>query len=250
MLLIKNALSLTMSMLISLPGLAESKSNLVMASLPQIPWKISQRFTPINRGTLSTTTGGGTRGVCEADSEQKLISLIPKDNIGSTLSGRPTFYWFVSTSQAKTVEFAILDEDKKLFYKTTFALPPTSGIIGFSLPKEAPELKLGQPYRWYMAIACNPGVTEDQLFSEGLVERMTLSSKLAKEIKYAKPEQLSTVYAKHGIWHETLTTLVKRRCTQPTRPTVVDDWQQLLQSVDLENLVDVPLVNICKPKTR
>ncbi|MGV0106699.1 hypothetical protein NSTCB13_05531 [Nostoc sp. DSM 114160] len=49
------------------------------------------------------------------------------------------------------------------------------------------------------------------------------------------------MYAASGIWYEVLHTLVQQRLSDPRDRTVMANWQALLESVGLKDLVSKPL---------
>ncbi|MBD2438953.1 DUF928 domain-containing protein [Nostoc sp. FACHB-110] len=223
----------------------------ITASLPkgfsQVPrrlqnWQISQKFTPPNRQAPRTTAGGGTRGGACLASKKNLQPLIPQNKLGLTLAERPSFYWFVSPNSIQTGEFSLLDGDD-IVYSTTVKLPDKPGIMGFTLPSNAPSLKVGEQYHWYFAIACSLEDTGKQTTIDGWVERIQTTPALSKQLASTNPKQLSQVYASAGIWHEALQILVQQRLTNPSDRTVIVNWRAFLDSVGLNNLVSQPLIN-------
>ncbi|MEA5568471.1 DUF928 domain-containing protein [Anabaena sp. UHCC 0399] len=251
--LIAVPLSLGLSIIYILPrvGIAESPRRLQN-------WQISQKFIPPNRQAPRTTAGGGSRGdSCDLASNETLQPLIPQNKLGLTLAERPTLYWFVPQISVPTAHFSILD-DKGIVYATTVKLPNKPGIIGFTLPSNAPSLKVGKQYHWYFAIACNPEEPEKEMTVDGWIERIQTTSALSQQLARTNPQQLSQVYANAGIWHEALHTLVKQRLANPNDRqspavgdlTVTANWQVLLESVGLKNLVSQPLINKYRENTQ
>ncbi|GET36618.1 DUF928 domain-containing protein [Microseira wollei] len=51
---------------------------------------------PPNRGMPKTTQGTGSRG-CTLSEPVTVTLLVPNDHNGQTISGRPTFFWHVSS---------------------------------------------------------------------------------------------------------------------------------------------------------
>ncbi|WP_392535218.1 DUF928 domain-containing protein [Nostoc sp. C117] len=230
----------------SLPRMVRAESLIALKFQRLQNWQISQRFIPPNRNAPQTTAGGGSRG---GSSQGTLIPLMPPNKLGLTFAEHPTFYWFVPQMPGQTAHFSIL-EDNRIFYETTFKLPNESGIIGFTLPTKAPSLEVGKKYHWYMSIASSPEELADEISVEGWVERIQPTADLLKQIARTNPKELSQVYATAGIWYEVLDTLVKQRLTEPSDRTVLANWQALLQSVGLNNLVSKPLVNSCNSQTK
>ncbi|WP_448275023.1 DUF928 domain-containing protein [Nostoc sp. DSM 114160] len=70
---------------------------------------------------------------------------------------------------------------------------------------------------------------------------MQPTNDLSKQLARTNPKQLSQVYAASGIWYEVLHTLVQQRLSDPRDRTVMANWQALLESVGLKDLVSKPL---------
>lgn len=235
-------LSIGLSIISSLPKIGLSESP-VARRFPNL--QISQKFIPPNRQAPRTTSGGGSRGTFCEGSKETLIPLIPPNKLGLTLGERPTFYVFVPQIPVKNAFFSLLDKNN-IVYTTTFALPQKPGIIGFTLPANAPSLKVGKQYQWYVAIACSLDEPEQEMAVNGWVERIqptrTFSTKLAR----TNPKEVSQVYANAGIWYEALHTLIKQRLNAPGDRTFIANWRAFLESAGLKNLVSQPLINNSK----
>ncbi|MEH1944904.1 MAG: DUF928 domain-containing protein [Nostoc sp.] len=246
------AFPITLVLLISsLPKIAIAESPVTLKSQKLQNWQISQNFIPPNRKAPQTTAGGATRGgdECSLEGKKSLIALMPANKLGLTITERPTFYWFVQQMPLQTAQFSLLD-DEGILYKTTFKLPNQSGIIGFTLPAQAPSLKVDKQYYWYVAIACDSEEPEQKITVGGWVQRIQPTPDLLRQLSKTNPKQLSQAYAKNGIWYEVLHTLAQQRLNNPSDRTVMANWQALLESVGLKNLVSKPLVNIYNPQTK
>ena len=64
---------------------------------------------------------------------------------------------------------------------------------------------------------------------------------MAYQIEKASPKQRVALYAKHGIWHETLATLLDLRRTQPDDDLLALAWKEMLKAVKLEKLIQEPI---------
>lgn len=213
------------------------------------PKKFSLNFKPPKRGAPRSTAGGATRGACLAGS-RALVPLMPKESIGLTVAERPSFFVYTPPTRNQTAEFLLLTkDDTEVVYQTTFTLPKQAGVIRFDLPKEAPALKVGQEYHWFITLQCDPnrGPSGNPTI-EGWVERIEPTPALTQALTTAPPENLPGIYAEAGIWHETLTSLADRRRDTPDNPKLLSDWRDLLRSVGLDGVATEPLVECCLAK--
>lgn len=234
-------ISMTVLVISSLPRIVIAESPVALKFPRFQSWQISQKFIPPNRNAPQTTAGGATRGgSCYLQGKETLTALMPLNKSGLTLAERPTFYLFIPQIPVQTARFSLLDGDD-IVYDTTFKLPKQLGIIGFTLPSKAPGLKVSKNYHWYMSIACGSEELAEAITVDGWVERIQPTTDLSKQLARTNPKHLSQVYAASGIWYEVLHTLVQQRLSDPSDRTVIANWQELLESVGLKNLVSKPL---------
>jgi hypothetical protein len=205
---------------------------------------ISQAFNVPDRGAPPVTSGGATRGGCE-QKEQRLISLMPKQKLGLTYKERPTFFWHKSQKNLQTAEFLLLDDKDNLIYETELTLPEKQGIFAFTLPSEAPGLKVNNRYHWFLSVNCSSEETDDIVTIEGWVERSKPNLAVQLKLNKLEPKELSTIYADAGIWHDAITYLAEKRCIAPNDSNVLLYWKQLLTSVGLSDVISEPLNSSC-----
>lgn len=221
--------------------------SLAAPSLRAQSLKVSITFPPVeNRGTLSRTAGGGTRGGDCLTGKTPLTALTPTNNIGTTVSGNPTFFWYIPQSEAKSAEFVVTDNQYQEIYATTLALNGTPGVVSLSLPATV-SLETGKDYYWYVLLICDPKNREQDMFVEGVVKRTELSLEQKTKLAAAtEPLKQAEMYAQAKIWQETLAILAQLRHDRPNDSKVIDAWKELLNSVELEAIATEPLVKCCK----
>jgi hypothetical protein len=203
---------------------------------------------PVDDDRNPPTVGAGTRG-SSCLKQQVITPLLPTSQSGLTLKEHPTFFWHIPPSSVKTAEFIVLTKDKdgeeNIVYQTNLTLPNKPGIVGFTLPNNAPALAINTTYRWYLTLICDPEDSSNNPYVEGLVKR--IPAKLPIAVSLQKPNSLpmATMYAQNGIWQDALTSLVKLRCSQPNNSIIKSHWMQFLDSVGLNKIASAPLVNSC-----
>lgn len=198
-------------------------------------------------------TGMGSRDNCPAVSKP-LTALAPqtpqqnKSNTGIvgglTTLERPYFLFYVPYTQNLTgssAEFSLLDSKGMDVHRQKTALPAQPGIVRIPLPNTV-ALQPGQDYRWYFKIRCSNKKASIPIYVAGYIQRNKLDYRIQEQLKAANPQQKATIYAQKGIWFDALSTLAQLRKSSQN-PSVEQDWQILLQSVDLENISTEPLMN-------
>ncbi|MGB3514250.1 MAG: DUF928 domain-containing protein [Microcoleaceae cyanobacterium] len=199
------------------------------------------KFPPAEQsGAPARTAGAGSRGPCNSlvgeKSGVKLTALMPKNNIGTTVSPHPTVYLYVPKTTKQTAEFALYDWTNRVktpVYKTNISLPESAGIVKVNLPKTV-ELKPNNTYVWHFGIICDPSQRSLDTYINGWLKRTPLTAETETKLKQLEQQPLeqAKLYAESSIWNETVTTLEKTREAYPNA------WKELLESVELGEVAD------------
>jgi hypothetical protein len=207
------------------------------------PFQISLDFRVPDRSAPSSTVGGATRGGC-SEGSKSLVALSPKNYLGLTTAKRPSFFFFAPGGAAKQAEFLLLSDDDTVvvYEQKVINLPNTAGIVRYDLPETAPTLAADKRYHWYITLSCTGSGVNGNPSAEGWVERTELPA-LTKTAETADLKNLPELYAKSGIWYETVAALVQLRQKFPNNPKVMADWQDLLKSAGLEAVMQEPIAN-------
>lgn len=222
---------------------------LSLASFPELV--LAEKFNSVRQGLPGRRVGGGTRGECNFG-EKTLTALIPKNNLGLTVGGNPTFFFYIpQTTDSQAVEFVLRDESDRQVYEKTFKTTGTSGVISLTLPDSASfkPLEIGKKYHWYLSVICDAQNRASDVSVDGWIQRVETSPTLASELKKVAPPERAALYAASDIWHEALTTLAELRQSRPNDSTIAAEWAQLLQSVGLDNIVQEPIQSQLPTKT-
>ena len=227
---------------------------------------------PPERGAAGDRGSAASRGC--GNGEQSLMALapdyqqtisskqgekIPVTKIwGLTTDEYPTFWFFVPYDKSSITEMEFVIQDKsqkaiKTIYRKSLKKPEKPGIISIST-KEATETlqvsktKHQKKYHWYLKlkVKCSPQQAVESKSVDGWIERVNLSSNLAKRIEQATQEQKAAIYAENGIWHNALTTLGEARLSQPSNASLLANWTSLLKSEELDKLAKYPFLNCCQ----
>lgn len=213
------------------------------AKSAQILLSQNVNFKPPDVKAPGNRQAGTHRGeACPED--LSITPLIPKDNLGLTLAESPTFFAYFSQTSAK-IEFSLKTEDgKNMVYETAFQMEKP-GIVGVTIPAAAGDrksLEVGKRYQWSFAVVCNPEDRSGDSFVKGWVQRIEAPPTLASDLANPDPMARLIVYAKNGIWYETVAALAEMRRQNPDDAMLAVEWTQLLQSQNLDPIADRPLV--------
>ncbi|WP_071188918.1 DUF928 domain-containing protein [Trichormus sp. NMC-1] len=215
--------------------------------------RVSVKFPPAqDLGAPARTSGAGSRGtVCGNESlinglisnnlnqrQTYLTALTPENNVLTTVAPNPTVYVQVPKAINKNAEFRVIDkETETVVYEKIFPIVNTPGIVKISMPNTV-NLAAGKTYQWQFLVICNPLDREADKALEGWIQRTSLSKKQTARIQQLKANSVeqAKLYAKYGIWHETLKILDQLRDRNPQAQA---EWIELLNSVKLEKLVEI-----------
>ena len=206
-------------------------------------------FDEVNPGVPGRRIGGGSRGcsvTADGPRDHALTAVVPETTLGLTLEAYPTFFWYLPPTSATAVEFVLMDEKgKKVIYETTFRTKGEAGIVSLSLPENAslPPLEINENYSWYFSIICNPQDRAADIYVQGWVRRVEASASLREQLATTTSDlERVQVYARNGIWHEAISGLAQLRRSNPNNVDIRREWQELITSVQLENVAQVPLI--------
>lgn len=217
----------------------------------------AQVFNPPSKGLPGRREGGGTRGPCLKETNPKLknvTALIPQTNLGLTTIAYPTFFFYIPSTTAKTVQFELSDKDGNSIYKSTLDVKQSPSVIGVSLPKKPDtELQIDKDYNWSFTLVCDANELDANYNVEGWVQRVAVlpTSQLAKDLQGADSERSkAAIYAKNGIWFDSLITLADLLTTNPQDTTINKDWRVFLESVGLGEISRIETFSMPKEISR
>ncbi len=219
---------------------------LSMVSAWITPAQAGMTFTPRGgQAPKTNTVPGGSRGdTCAiGKSNQKngaIVKVLPKSNIGLTTQQRPLIMVYVPASTAQKAFFSIQDEDLNHYYQTTLQLPEKAGVMEIKIPDSVPALATGKNYQYSLAMICGIDLEPDDPLTSGWIQRVQPKGNLVNQ----QPSvELASQLASDGIWFDAVSTLAELRKSQPDNQSVVNSWQQLLNSAGLSEIAQEPIVN-------
>ncbi|MEL6158398.1 MAG: DUF928 domain-containing protein [Cyanobacteria bacterium J06554_11] len=196
----------------------------------------------LRQGLPGRRISGGSRSpgtACLRTPDQPVIALMPKSNLGLTLSAHPTFWFSMpDVSADRTVEFGLYDAEGEIIYQKAFS-PGAAGITRFSLPDDAPALTANQDYRWYLSIVCDRASRSEDLVVTGWVRRIEADRAFQAQLATASPEEQAALYKSQALWYDALTALAELQQTNPTSD-LQQQWIALFESVDLPQIIETP----------
>ena len=205
---------------------------------------------PPQRGIAGNRTAAASRDKCPTVA-QPLTALVPeyRDNTGNQVWGltsmeRPTLWFYVPYTNTAIVNmsFTLQDEsnptEPKIIYQNLKLSPTrTPGVMSIVVPNSIEPLTTNKSYHWFLSVnvGCGP------LFVDGWVQRVEPEPNLRQILARANPAARVALYTENGLWYDALTTLATLRVSKPQDSALSQDWQNLLDAIELGYLASQPL---------
>jgi hypothetical protein len=246
--------------LLSYQSVAMSRASQPISSQQIYSQKIFSQQTPENKEFQSPppppgtppdgrVQGGGRRGNCPAVATQ-LTAIMPSIQSGNfpvwgyTTKEHPTLWFYVPYTKADGFKTELnLEATKSITVPVT--LPNKPGIIGVTVPKTVPALGIDEQYTWTFSIKCDEiSSSKSPVYVKGVVRRINIKPNELKKLEAASLEQKVRIYAKNGIWQDTMTALFQLRQKNPRNTSFLRDWEKMLTSIGRADVAKQPLVSI------
>ncbi|AVH65178.1 hypothetical protein CDG77_23555 [Nostoc sp. 'Peltigera membranacea cyanobiont' 213] len=207
-------------------------------------------FTPsAGKGAPSQASGGASRvgtyylnTSTESAGPAALIALLPQSFYGTTVSERPTILVYLPVSNAEEAVFSLKDETGNTQYQMTIPIALKTGAIAIKLPADAPALVVGKNYHWFLAVKVDGQLSPSTPYVDGWIQRIQPNAELATAMQQQDALKRATAFGKNGVWYDCVETLAALHSAQPTNVTLTKQWEELLSSVNLKEIVTVPLL--------
>jgi tetratricopeptide (TPR) repeat protein len=231
----KNALKYFRRALKLRPG--DANAQLAIANINQnLKEGNSYHVTPSGVGAPSERERGATRQK-NCLNGSKLIAIIPENQLGLTSLAKPTLFFYIPPTLAKSLQVRFEDEktaDK--FYDRTVTTPAKSGLAKFDLAElnDAPSLESDKTYRWTLTLHCDPQDRSADVSIFGTIRRIAIDPILLRQLEKVGIGDRARLYAINRLWYDTVKTIAEARQSNPQDAQLNNDWVELLRSVGLD----------------
>ncbi|MEH2191408.1 MAG: DUF928 domain-containing protein, partial [Nostoc sp.] len=208
-------------------------------------------FTPsAGKSAPRQATGGASRvgsydlnpSTVGAVGPAAIIALLPQNFYGTTVSERPTILVYLPASNAEEAVFSLKDEAGNTQYQMTIPVALQAGVMAVKLPADAPALAIGKNYHWFLAVKLNGQLSPNTPYIDGWVQRIQPNAELATIMQQKDALKQAEAFGKHGVWYDCVEKLAALHSAQPTNMTLTKQWEELLSSVSLKEIVTSPLL--------
>ncbi|MDZ8053159.1 MAG: DUF928 domain-containing protein [Aulosira sp. ZfuVER01] len=208
-------------------------------------------FTPASGKEAPQQASGGASRVgtyylnpstVAAGGPAALIALLPQNFYGTTVSERPTILVYLPASNAEEAVFSLKDEAGNTQHQMTIPIAGKAGVIAVKLPANAPALAVGKNYQWFLAVKVDGQLGPSTPYVDGWIQRIQPTAELAAAMQQEDALKRAAAFGKNGVWYDCVATLAALHTTQPNNVTLSKQWDELLSSVSLKEIVTAPLL--------
>lgn len=227
---------------------ANTPENIIATEASNQAIESVSNFQPPDRGAPNRTADGGARGCGQ------MTLITPGDRGATTISENPTFFWYLNPTPDDPTKYrpiqklavVLINEKEEEIYAQMIDAPSETSIVSFKLPDN--ELPTIEPGKWYNIFIGaynqeNPNIYEPCNSLSAWVKRQVLTPEQQQELSLlTSPEQQWNFYIQHEIWYDALAILEELRLQNPDNPTLNQRWNQMLESIELGELANQPLL--------
>jgi Domain of Unknown Function (DUF928) len=206
-------------------------------------------FTPADgKGAPEQASGGASRvgtyylNPSTTSEPAAIIALLPQNFYGTTVSERPTILVYLPVSNAQEAVFSLKDEAGNMQHQMKIPVSGISGVIAIKLPGDAPALAVGKNYQWFLALKLDGQLSPSTPYVDGWVHRIQPSSQLAIAMQEQDALKRATALGNNGVWYDCVATLAEAYTAQPSNTNIRKQWEELLSSVSLKEIVTATLL--------
>ncbi|WP_333451990.1 DUF928 domain-containing protein [Microcoleus sp. K5-D4] len=189
------------------------------------------KYTPPQNPSKPKETGTNTTrsSSCEGNSSARLTALVPFSHVGVTISGHPTFTWFVPDSPPRPLQFRLFTRTGQLLYRTEMQSQP--GIMSVALPSNLPQLLIGQSYQWQVVLVCDPDDPPSNVVAAAEIQVVQPAASLQSQLAAAQsPQRRIDLYAEAGLWYDAIAEARKASETSQSQAAVLELLDSLASS--------------------
>lgn len=150
---------------------------------------------------------------CGTDPEGVINLLAPDDHVANTVSGHPTFFWYVEPSdieQPYLVSFTLIQSEAIEPIIEAKLRVNQSGLVQFKTPSNIPQLEMGKEYQWTVSLVRNAQHPSQNPYAYAWLKRVPLLPLLKQKLATVRGNfERSSVYANSGLWYDTLSTIYR-----------------------------------------
>lgn len=188
-------------------------------------------YVPPTVGAPEVRVSGGTRGLTGADFT---IEAIAPQHLGLTHIATPTLYWYQSAAVAEPVELVVLEDSAEVpLMQATLEAGTAQGFNRVTLSDFGAALQPASDHQWSVAVLMDKEQPSLDPVSIAGIRLTTLDAALVAELDAATPLRRALLYARHGLFYESMHALSMLIAENPADHSFHELRAALLRSVEL-----------------
>jgi len=210
---------------------------------------------PPDTGTPNGQTGGADRPiVTKCPNTERLVTAFMDRDL-KVVSESPDFWFYVpyTSENVDSLSFTILNEQGQYVERQEMIpLADRPGFIKLQLPTTHPSLEVGQRYRWFFSVYCDPENNEDRISVRGVIERVVVSSDFWQELQNLTPLERINYYLEQGHPYDAFNLIAQLYENDPNNPQIQAQFQRLLElyrssisDYELRSIDSEPILPCC-----
>ncbi len=165
-------------------------------------------YKPPDRGAPLARVGGGTRS---PEGKPTTLELLVPRQIGLTISGQPTLFWYVSKPIAHVTVIRVTSDDQIEPVDEIVLNPPIdAGIHSYRLVEPGIVLKAGRRYQWGVEVLSSSERPSQNSYAGSWIMRTEPSDDLRTKLVVSNAVDRASALAEDGIWYDALAELSRR----------------------------------------
>lgn len=170
-------------------------------------------------------------------SQNVLIPLVPRSNLGLTVSEKPKLWIYVPESSARQVVLSIREEGNIHHSKTFIPIIGNSNIISLQPSQESLPLEVGKNYKLSVVLVCGEKPGPNDPARDVWVRRV----EFFEPLNHKSALERATFYGGEGIWYDSLNALIQAKQSMPQNQDLISIWADFLESEGLEKIATEPV---------
>ena len=202
---------------------------------------IAQTRSNVRQGLPGRRISGGTRSECMSD--RPVIALNPANNLGVTVSDRPSVHFLLPEfDESLLLEFKLRDSQGKTLYTKSLSTDEVSDLVSIQVPEKS--LQANQNYQWYFSVVCNAQERSQDIVLSGWLRQAEPEVASQIDLKTDASSSLEVAlnrvnaYQISGLWTDAVTEIATLRQQYPNSTEVQQAWFALLGSLDLRTATE------------
>ena len=202
---------------------------------------IAQTRSSVRQGLPGRRISGGTRSECASD--RSVMALNPANNLGVTMSDRPSVHFLLPEfDKSLPLEFKLRDSQGNTLYTKSLKTDEVLDIVSIQVPEKL--LQTNQDYQWYFSVVCNAQERSQNIVLSGWLRQAEPEVASQIEVNTDPSSSLEVAFSRidayqtAGLWTDVITEIATLMQQYPNSTEVQQAWLDLLGNLNLQTAAE------------